>query len=268
MNLNIGNKIRRLRKSKNLSQEALAGLLGVSFQAVSKWETGTALPDVTLIPAIASLFGVSTDELFEYNRMEAEKKVEALCREAAALRTIDDARAASILRSGLKQFPGNDIILNNLLYVLEVPGDTDEIISICKSLIASTHDDCIKYDAVRILADTYGKTGQQALVAPTLELIPEIYFTKLEQMALLLEGDDSLNAAKAQFGLCLEQMLDMLCVLEAKLNEKEERQDAVKCRRLAERVTAVFQKQLPAVLEHGIQQIIAERETHCDTKDV
>lgn len=95
MNLNIGNKIRRLRKSKNLSQEALAGLLGVSFQAVSKWETGTALPDVTLIPAIAFLFGVSTDELFEYNRMEAEKKVEALCREAAALRTVDDAWAAS-----------------------------------------------------------------------------------------------------------------------------------------------------------------------------
>lgn len=73
MNLNIGNKIRRLRKSKNLSQEALARLLGVSFQAVSKWETGTALPDVTLIPAIASLFDVSTDELFEYNRVEAEK---------------------------------------------------------------------------------------------------------------------------------------------------------------------------------------------------
>ena len=45
MNLNIGNKIRRLRKAKNLSQEALARLLGVSFQAVSKWETGTALPD-------------------------------------------------------------------------------------------------------------------------------------------------------------------------------------------------------------------------------
>ena len=52
------------------------------------------------------------------------------------------------------------------------------------------------------------------------------------------------------------------------LNEKEERQDAVKCRRLAERVTDAFQKQLPAVLERGVQQIIAERETRCDTKDV
>lgn len=60
----------------------------------------------------------------------------------------------------------------------------------------------------------------------------------------------------------------MFCVLEARLNEKGEQQDAVKCRRLAERVTAVFQKQLPAVLEHGIQQIIAERETNCDAKDV
>ena len=45
MAMKIGEKIRTLRKANNMSQEALAELLGVTFQAVSKWETNTALPD-------------------------------------------------------------------------------------------------------------------------------------------------------------------------------------------------------------------------------
>lgn len=89
MSMNLGTKIRKLRKSKDISQEVLAQLLGVSFQAVSKWETGTSLPDITLIPAIASFFGVSTDELFDYNRLTAEKKITSICAEAAAHRITD-----------------------------------------------------------------------------------------------------------------------------------------------------------------------------------
>lgn len=83
MNIKLGNKIKELRKARNISQEILAEYLGVSFQAVSKWENEAGLPDVTLIPAIASFFGVSTDELLDYNRMENERKRDAICDEAA-----------------------------------------------------------------------------------------------------------------------------------------------------------------------------------------
>ena len=64
--IKLGEKIKSLRKQKNISQEVFANYLGVSFQAVSKWETGNTMPDVTMIPAIASFFGVSTDELFDF----------------------------------------------------------------------------------------------------------------------------------------------------------------------------------------------------------
>lgn len=70
MEIKLGRKIKSLRKQKNISQEVLAQYLGVSFQAVSKWESETAMPDITLVPAIASFFGVSTDELFDYNHFE------------------------------------------------------------------------------------------------------------------------------------------------------------------------------------------------------
>lgn len=56
-------KIAELRKEKGIGQQELAEVLGVSFQSVSKWETGTTMPDITLLPCIAEYFKVSVDEL-------------------------------------------------------------------------------------------------------------------------------------------------------------------------------------------------------------
>ena len=245
MNIHISSKIRQLRKAKNMSQEELAALLGVSFQAVSKWETGAAMPDITLIPAIAFLFGVSTDELFEYNRLENEERVFEICSDAAQYRRTDPERSAAILRNGLKQFPGNDIILNNLLYALHLPEHGGEIIAICKALIASTRDDEVKYDAIRILADTYSQLGKQDLVEPTLEQLPEVYFTKLEQMALLLEGEKAAKAAQAHMGLCMDQLFDMLMVLRGYADEQGDGAEAEKYRRIALDFADVFRRNDP-----------------------
>ena len=113
--IRLGEKIKSLRKQKNISQEVFANYLGVSFQAVSKWENGNTMPDVAIIPAIASFFGVSTDELFDFNLFEMEKQVDAICDEAYGFRFSDAEKSERILREGLQRFPGNDIILNNLL---------------------------------------------------------------------------------------------------------------------------------------------------------
>lgn len=56
--------LRRLRLQKNLTQEQLANLLGVSVQSVSRWECGNTLPDVMLLPVIAKLYGVTVDDLY------------------------------------------------------------------------------------------------------------------------------------------------------------------------------------------------------------
>lgn len=61
--MNLGDKIKELRKSKGITQEQLSDMLNVSSQAVSKWETGATNPDLALIPDIAKLFDVSADEL-------------------------------------------------------------------------------------------------------------------------------------------------------------------------------------------------------------
>ena len=66
----IGDKIRLLRKNKNITQTQLAEALAVSSQSISKWENHLSVPDITVLPVIARYFGITMDELFGY-RLDA-----------------------------------------------------------------------------------------------------------------------------------------------------------------------------------------------------
>ena len=63
MNETVGGRIARLRKAKNMTQEALAEQMGVSGQAVSKWENDQSCPDISILSRLARVLGVTTDEL-------------------------------------------------------------------------------------------------------------------------------------------------------------------------------------------------------------
>lgn len=65
--MNIGQKIQKLRKQKNIKQEELAAELGVTAAAVSKWENDYTLPDILMLCALADFFAVTTDELLGRN---------------------------------------------------------------------------------------------------------------------------------------------------------------------------------------------------------
>ena len=63
MNESIGNRISKYRKEKGMTQEELAAKLGVSSQAVSKWENDASCPDISLLPQLCRILGISSDEL-------------------------------------------------------------------------------------------------------------------------------------------------------------------------------------------------------------
>ena len=73
MQVILGIKIRELRRRDGRTQEALAEVLGVTAQAVSRWESGGSYPDVEIIPAIANYFHISIDGLFGYHDDREEK---------------------------------------------------------------------------------------------------------------------------------------------------------------------------------------------------
>ena len=58
MKLNFAENLRKLRRERGFTQEALAEKLGVSFQTVSRWETNVVYPDIKLLPVIAELFEI------------------------------------------------------------------------------------------------------------------------------------------------------------------------------------------------------------------
>lgn len=64
MDIPLGNNIRRLRRARQMTQRELAWHLGVTVQAVSKWELGQTYPDLSLLPSLADLFAVKLDDLF------------------------------------------------------------------------------------------------------------------------------------------------------------------------------------------------------------
>lgn len=208
--MNLGNKIKELRKSRGITQEQLANSIGISFQAVSKWENGIALPDITLAPILAGYFGISMDELFDFNLKEMEAEIESIVDAAYPFRESDPYKSREILEAGLKKYPDNEILLNNLLYVLNYTENPDETIMVAGSLIERTNQADIQYDALRFLAYAYKAKGDLKSAEAAIHQIPEIYFTKLTEMAYLLEGKAKFEAAEKQKWISFENLIQMM----------------------------------------------------------
>lgn len=104
----IGMKIKELRKKKDMTQEKLAEYLNVSFQAVSKWETGAASPDLSMIIPLARLLEVSTDELFGLADTAEDPRQKELREEwEQTWVTGDTAKRYEVSQAAVAEFPGN-----------------------------------------------------------------------------------------------------------------------------------------------------------------
>ena len=75
MNIKIGTIIKKLRQENNITQDALATAIGVTPQAISRWESEGGYPDIELLPPLADFFSVSTDELLGYKLSEREEEL-------------------------------------------------------------------------------------------------------------------------------------------------------------------------------------------------
>lgn len=104
--MNIGERIKVLRKKNNLTQERLAELLCVSCQAVSKWECGVSCPDLSLIPALTKLFHVTSDELLGLNQVHADEKQKRFDELYHVLENGDDLqRSYELAKEAVAEFP-------------------------------------------------------------------------------------------------------------------------------------------------------------------
>ena len=112
MMTSFGETVRALRLERNLTQEQLSGALNISPQAVSKWERGQALPDLTLIPALARALNVTADALFGMDA--SAREIEALRDRAMALVENNPTESRRILSEGLQKYPAAPALLRAL----------------------------------------------------------------------------------------------------------------------------------------------------------
>ena len=127
MQLDLGNNIRQLRRRDKRTQEALAEALGVTSQAVSRWESGGSFPDMNLIPSIANYFGVSIDELFGYTNDRTKRIDELVTQIYDMIRQnngVDNniSECIAIARNALVEFPGNEKLMLSLASILYTAG--------------------------------------------------------------------------------------------------------------------------------------------------
>lgn len=116
MNVSLSEKLKSLRKEKNVSQEKLAEYLGVSFQAVSKWENGNTLPDILLLPDIARFYGITIDELLQVEKIDEQRLVDEFEDQAEALcRNGDYEQALELCKKMYKKMPNNIEIKEHLM---------------------------------------------------------------------------------------------------------------------------------------------------------
>ena len=222
MQLDLGQKIRELRHRDGRTQEALADALGVTSQAVSRWEANGGYPDMEMIPSIANYFGISIDELFGYEN-DREKKIDAIIEKIDSFgikargdgEWVDDC--ISILREGLTEFPGNERLLITLAETLSEAGwrvhgeriyyddegfmchDYDlhrenpfwnESIKICEQLAASKTDSSIFMRAVRTLVLLYRNLGEYEKARAHAQKMPELRYCRELQLAAASDGKE------------------------------------------------------------------------------
>lgn len=225
MEIKLGEKIKELRNRDGRTQENLADALGVTNQAVSRWEKNGSYPDMELIPSIANYFGITIDELFGY-RNDRENKIDAIIKKIDAFHIKGDGRygwvdeCLAILREGLAEFPQNERLLITLADTLSEAGwrrhsewiyyDDEgfiqhsydihksneywqESIKICEYLAENAADGATVTKAIHILILLYRNIGENEQAVACAQKMPEL---KNCRELLLSSASDGKEEAK------------------------------------------------------------------------
>ncbi|MCI8639019.1 MAG: helix-turn-helix transcriptional regulator [Coprococcus sp.] len=139
--MQLGEVIRKYRKDKNMTQEEMAGRLGVTAPAVNKWENGNSFPDITLLAPIARLLGISLDTLLSFREELTEKEIAQIVREVdRRLREETYDEVFRQVKKTLAKYPNSEQLAWQMAVILDAQrgiqgiSDTEEYESYIYSL--------------------------------------------------------------------------------------------------------------------------------------
>ena len=195
MNITIGENIKKLRNQKGITQERLAESIGVTPQAISRWESESGYPAIEYLPDLAGFFGISVDELLGVKLSEREARRENIY---TTINHIEDCgynpTAIDLLREAHAEFPSDMKISLSLAKALcserfeEDPNKAylREAEKMLRDLIRQSDDYDFRFECVRFLAVLYKEAfkdeqGYEEVVKmlPSINSCREMFITDL-----------------------------------------------------------------------------------------
>ena len=200
-----------------MTQESLAEILSVSPQAVSRWETDVAMPDISLIPAICNLFDTTADYLLGIDIETKKERIEQIYNNAQAYSSRGYHREARvILEEGMREFPNSFLLIKALMQLShrqfnandgytadELKAFLDEAITLGERILESCTDDLIRHSAIQILCYMYPKAGKRERAVELAESMP--YMTASREFLL-----PRLYVGNKQYSAIQEKIFDLL----------------------------------------------------------
>ena len=212
--MNIGQKIKELRQENGLTQEDLAEQLGVSFQAVSRWENSTTYPDITLLPILANMFDVTIDYLLDMESYKKDEELKKIFEQDGVLFNEGKTKEREkILENVLKKYPNNWDIKYRLMGVYFTISFTyteyreeyeQKAIKIANNILDKCLDDSIRYLAMQQLVLIY--TGRKELdkAKAIAEKLPDMIITRDWFWPDCVTGVERIKATQHIFGNLVE----------------------------------------------------------------
>ena len=195
MNVQIGSVVKTLRTENGVTQEMLASAVGVTPQAVSRWEGGLGYPDIELLPALADFFSVTTDELLGYNISERQRKLEEVKKEMDRLAELGTAEEClAFAREAYAKYPSDFEVRYNLAVQLYIKwNDTksderdDSFLTEAEAIGLPVVEDCkdvdIRFDSINLLISIYAATKQPEKAREMLNLLSPIKYCRESVMS-------------------------------------------------------------------------------------
>ena len=196
MALKLGENLRKLRKDKGITQEELAYTLGVSFQAISKWERGEGYPDITLLPTLAGYFGMTIENFMGVNRMKTDKEWHDF--DGMISDYWHDGKfteALEVLRETAKQYPEHYGIKADIAYTLTLlPGageaERAEAIEMCEDVLENYRDAKRTHPIRGLLCLLYDEAGEKERAVAYGRTLPHLWESREMIRTELYEGDE------------------------------------------------------------------------------
>jgi len=176
--LYIAQNLKQFRKDKDLTQEEVAEMLGVSPQSVSKWERGDAMPDITLLPALANLYNVSVDALIGMDKINDRQARNAVFTEGHKYLREGDIRAAiDVFAGALKTLPNDIGFMSDLAMSYALGDGSDELnkaLNLCERVLADNQGDKVHHTTRAALCFIYLKAGEKEKAVAAARRLPHL----------------------------------------------------------------------------------------------